>query len=223
MSNGSGLFSNAGPLKPHLMQQSGGIAAEVNDLRRDVGAAMAPMAAQSVDEYINAVAGTVAMLLAATATSVAVQTITTFLAPGVAALLAFGRNVTLTTSGATPADAPATALVTGTYNGAAQTETINVPQTATTAVGVKPFDTVTSVLYSAGQGAAALVSIGVGDALGTSETPVSRAGLVAPTREIAVGAVVTTGTLTVAGLYTPAAPPDGTKDYCIYYEYDPTV
>jgi hypothetical protein len=221
--SGSGLFSNKGPLKPHLLQQSGGIAAEVLDLRRDVGTAMGSMAAIAVDEFTNPAAAGAADLEAATATTVAPRTVTTFLAPGIAKLAAFPRNITLTTAGATPADAPATAVVTGTYRGKAQTETITVAQTATIATGVEPFSTITSVAYAAADGTGATVSIGVGAGLGTGEVPKSRAGLVSPIREIEVGVAVTTGVLTAVGLYTPAIAPDGIRDYAIYYEYDPTA
>ena len=217
MSNGSGLFSDQQAVVPHLSK------GELKDLRDDVSRALSPLAAMTVDEFTNPATGAVADLKAATACTVAVQTISSFLAGGVAALAAYARNVTLTTSGGTPADAPATALVTGTYNGAVQTETINVPQTAATATGLKPFDTVESVIYSAAQGTDALVSIGVGAGLGVTKTPKARAGAVNPLREIAVGALVTTGTLTAAGLYTPAAAPNAARDYALFYEYDPTV
>ncbi len=224
MSNGSGLFSNQAPEKAHLVSGKGGVAGEVDDLRGDVARVLTPMAAITVEEYTNPAAAAVAGLEAATATTVAPRTVTSFLAGGVAALLAYGRNVTFTTAGATPADAPATALVTGTdMDGNAQTETINVPQTATTNAGVKIFKTVTSVAYAAADGTAATVAIGFGSLLGLSKPPVSRAGLVGAIHEIAVGAVVTTGVLSATNRsYTPAAAPNGTNDYCLYYEYDPT-
>jgi hypothetical protein len=221
--NGSGLFSTKGPLKPHLMQQSGGIAAEVNDVRKDLKDTLGPMAAIAIDEFTNPAAAGAADLEAATATTVAPRTVTTFLAGGIAKLAAFPRNITFTTAGGTPADAPATALVTGTYRGKPQTETVTLAQTATIANGVKPFSTITSVAYAAADGTNATVSIGVGISLGSSQIPLSRAGLVAPVREIAIGAAVTTGTLTVEGLYTPSAAPNGTNDYAIFYEFNPTV
>lgn len=224
MSAGSGLFTGVGPLKPHLMQQTGGIAAEVNDLRNDLSKRMSPMAAIAIDEFTNPAAPGAADLLAATASTVAVQTYTAaqLLAPGLAKLAAYPRNVTFTTAGVTPTDAPDTVTVVGTYRGKAQSETISVAQTATIANGTKPFSTITSITYAAGQGTAATVSIGVGQGLGVSQVPLSRAGLVAPVREIAVGAAVTTGALTATGLYTPATAENGTNDYAVFYEYDPT-
>lgn len=216
---GSGLMSTMGPAIPHLSK------GEVADLRADVVAQMSPMAAITVEEFTDVAAPGAADLEAATATTVAPRTVTSFLAGGEAKLLAVPRNLTFTTAGATPADAPATALITGTdANGAAQTETVTLAQTATIANGAKAFKTVTSVEYAAADGTAATVSIGVGSVLGLTKTPKERAGLAAPVREIAAGSAVTTGTLSVTNkTYTPATAPNGTNDYAVYYEYDPTA
>lgn len=222
MASGSGLFKNAHALKAHLMQQTGGISAEVNDLRNDVLATMAPLAAICVDEYAAPVAAGVALLLAATASTVAIQTQKTFLAGGIAALLAAPRNITLTTAG-TAADAPATAVVTGTYRGKPQSETITVAQTAATATGLKPFSTITSVVYAAGDGAGATVAVGIGAGLGLGAIPKSRAGLVGIFREIVDAGVVTTGAITVTGLYTPATAPNAAHNYAVYFDSDATL
>lgn len=223
MSNGSGLFSNESALKPHLLQGASGIPGEISDLRKDVGDTVAPLAAITVDEFTNPAAAGAADLKIATATTVAIQTVSSFLAPGLAKLTAYPRNLTFTTAGVTPAHAPATALITGTYRGKPQTESVALAQTATIATGLKPFSTITSIVYAAGDGAAATVSIGVGLGYGISHVPKSRAGLVGLIREIEVGAVVATGALTAAGLYTPAVAADGVKDWAIYYEYNPTL
>jgi len=167
MANGSGLFSNAGPLKPHLLQQSGGIAAEVNDVRRDVGSAMAPMAALTVDEYTNP-AGTAALatnaLLAATATVAApVQVLAAGLvAAGLAQLAIWPRRLTFTTAGSTPADAPATVTIVGTdAYGNAQTESgLALAQTGATVTSTKHFKTIVSIDYPAADGTDATVAIG---------------------------------------------------------------
>jgi hypothetical protein len=219
---GSGLFSKAKAALSHLVKPGGGLSGEVHDVRKDVLDMVSPLAALAVEEFTNPATGGAADLLAATASSVAVQTYLTadLLAPGLAKLAAFPRNITFTTAGVTPADAPATATITGTYLGVAQTEVVNIAQTATIATGTKPFSTITSIVYSAGQGTAATVSIGVGAGLGVAKTPKSRAGAILIFREIAVGAVVTNGVLTSTGLYTPNSAPDGTRDYCVYYEFD---
>ncbi len=219
--SGSGLFTNQAPAVPHLSKN------ELADLRADVARTLLPMAAVTVEEYTNPAAAAAAGLLAATASSVAVQTVLAagLLAPGVAALLAYGRNVTFTTAGATPADAPADAVVTGTgMDDEEVTETITVAQTATISSGSKIFKTIESIVYAAGQGAAATVSIGFGPVLGTLKTPKARAGLAAPLLEIAAGARVETGLISATNKsYTPSAAPDAARDYAIYYEYDPTV
>jgi hypothetical protein len=184
------------------------------------------MAAITVEEFTNPAAGGAAVLKAATATTVAPATVlaAALLAPGLAILAAQPRNLTFTTAGGTAADAPATAVITGTRNGVAQTETVNLAQTAATATGVKLWSTITSIAYAAADGTGATVSIGIGDALPLTKTPKSRAGLVSAVREIAIGVVVTTGTLSATNKsYTPASSPDGAKDYAVYYEYDPLV
>lgn len=219
---GSGLLSKIRAAFGHMVKPGPGVSGEIFDLRADLLRELAPLAAIAIEEFTNPAAAGAADLLVATATTVAVQTYLTagLLAPGLAKLAAFPRNVTFTTAGGTAADAPATATIVGTYRGKAQTETVNIAQTGTIANGLKPFSTITSITYAAGDGTDATVSIGVGLGLGTQRTPKSRAGLVAPVREIAAGAAVTTGTLTAAGLYTPSAAPDGAKDYAIFYEFD---
>ena len=179
------------------------------------------------DEWTDPAAAAAAGLLIATASSVAVQIKLTaaLLAPGIAALLAYPRNVTFTTAGATPADAPANAVIVGTdIDDAALTETVTIAQTATIASGLKAFKTITSITYAAGDGAAATVAIGFGAVFGLSKSIKSRAGLLAAIREVSVGAVVTNGTLVSAttspphGTYAPNSAPDAAKDYALTYE-----
>lgn len=220
MSNGSGLFTTQQARVPHLAKVTG----EIGDLRRDVAEELLPLAAMTVDEYTDPATGAVDDLEAATATEVAPRTVTTFEAAGLASLAAHPRNVTITNDGSgTPADAPADCVVTGTYLGLPQSETIVVPQSAATTDGVKPYDVVTSVAYAAADGTAAAVSIGIGDGLGTAKIPKERAGAVNLVREVEAGSLVTTGALTAAQLYTPSTVPDASNDYAIYYEYDPTA
>lgn len=223
--SGSGLFSNKVADHPHLVDDPGGVSGEVGDLRRDLKAEFAPLVALTVDEFTNPAAAGAADLEAATATTVAPRTVTSFLAGGVAKLAAFPRNITFTTAGGTAADAPATATITGTDpRGKAQTETVNLAQTATIATGTKPFKTVTSIAYSAADGTGATVSIGVGAGLGLGMPPKARSSAVPlAVREMVDGALVTNGVLNANGLYTPNTAPDGAHDYAVYYEYDPSI
>ncbi len=183
-----------------------------------------------VDEFTNPAAADAAGLEAATTVSTSVRTVTSFLAGGVAALAAYPRNITFTTAGNTPADALASATITGTdVFGNALTETVNIAQTATIATGVKCFKTVTSIAYTVGQGTDATVSIGFGALLGLAHKPKVRAGGVAVLNEIAVGARVTNGTFATPttsppnGSYSPNSAADGSRDYAVYYERDLTA
>lgn len=219
---GSGIFAKQKAEIPHLST------GEVADLRKDVAGVLGPLLGLVVVEYTNPVGAAPQGLEAPTATTVAPRTVTSFLQAGKDALLADGRNVTFTTAGGTPADAPATALITGTgMDGKVQTETVNIAQTAAVASGVKPFKTVASVAYSAADGTGATVSIGFGPLLGLPVPMKTRAGLAGAGglwREIAVGAVVTNGVVSAAnGTYAPNTAPNGSADYCIYYEGDATV
>lgn len=216
--SGSGLMTTQRARRPHLAKVTG----EVGDLRRDIEEELAPLVAATWDEYVDPVAPATAGLEALTLCTVAPRTVTVFEAAGIAALAAGGRNVTLTNDGSgTPTDVPATALVTGTYLGEVQTETIVPPTTATTVAGVKPFDTVESVAFGAAVGAAGTLSIGFGQGMGMTKLPVARGGLVTAITEIEDGAVVAhTGAWTVERLYTPSTIQDGAKDYAILYEYD---
>lgn len=228
MSLGSNLDALITNKKPHLLKnKNGGMSTLLAQLYDVLDGLFAPMAAITVQEYTNVAAAVTNGLLAATTCSVAVQvkTASGLLAGGKTALLACPRNITFTTAGDTPADAPATATIVGTdiYN-QAQTEVVNVGQTATTVAGTKAFKTVKSITYSAGQGTDATVAIGFGNVLGLLKTPKVRAGLAAIVKEVVGGSVVTNGVLDATNkTYAPNSAPNGTLDYAIYFEYDPQV
>lgn len=166
MTAGSGLFTAQNPLKPHLAKAG----SEVAELRSDIVSALSPMAGIAVEEFTNLVgvaAPGAAVLKAATATTVAVQTVLPagLLAAGLAMLAACPRPISFTTAGTTASDAPATVTVNGTDPfGVAQTETITLSQTAATATGARAFKTITSIVYAAADGTGATISIGIGAA-----------------------------------------------------------
>ena len=181
-------------------------------------------------EITNPAASSNVGLLAATASTVAVQTYlkAQLLGAGIAVLNSYPRRVTFTTGGATRADAPASATITG-LDGAGQviTETVSIGQTATTVSSVKFFSDITSIVYTAGDGASATVSIGWGAAIGFKRKPMLRNAAVAALVEFTDG--VPSGT---RGTYiTPASggtyggvtfntAPDGVHDYTIWFEAD---
>lgn len=182
---GSGFFLDTGI--PHLARSHGGLSGE------DIATILAPMAAITVEEFTNLAAPSTAGLLAATATTVAVQTITTFLAGGVAVLRARSRTVKFTTAGVTASDAPATCVVTGRdLHGNHQSETVTLAQTATSVETLKCYSALISVVYAAGDGAGATIAIGVGASVGLGKKLKARAGFNGFLREIVGGSVAGT-------------------------------
>lgn len=189
MSIGSGLFSSMLAHLSHLVKPGSGLDGELFDLRNDVAKSLSPLYAVAVEEWTTPVglaAPGAATLLAPTATSIAVQTKLRagLIAAGLAQLALWPRTVTFTTGGgAGSGDAPPSATITGfDANGAAQVEVVLVSQAnggSTTSLGV--WSNLTSIVYAAGDGAGATVSIGIGaaaiiPATATSLVPVTIAG-----------------------------------------------
>jgi hypothetical protein len=227
MSLGSGIFNSKRAQKPHLLRGTGGLASEIGDLRDDIKAEFSPLAALAVEEFVDPPAAGAALISAAAASTVAPRTATLL---ALAANISPPRNITVTTAGGTPADAPATAVVTGTdINGDALTETLNIPQTATIAVGAKAFASVTSIVEAAADGTDATMSYGIGALIGLGKKVKVRAGAPAIVKEIAAGSLApTAGTFAAPsvgvpnGTYSPNSAADGSRDYCLYYEQDLT-
>ena len=218
--SGSDLFKDARGLRQ--LPPVHGPEGEVTDLRNDVKKALAPLACVTVEEFTNPVAASTNGVRAATAASLAVQS------GSLTVTLPYPRLLSVTTAGGTPTDAPASVTITGTdVDGKVISETISVPQTATTANGTKAFKSVTGFAFTAGQGTDATVALGWAAPLGLSEAPKVRAGAAIPTLEVVNGARVTTGTLSDAatnppyGVYTPASAPNATSDYAVYFECVP--
>lgn len=167
MSIGSGLFSKARTAISHLVHPGGGLAGEIWDMRKDTLDVLSPLAAIAVEEYTNVVGsaapGTATLLDAAASVAAPVTVLKAAMkATGIAQLALCPRAVTITTAGTTPADAPATALVTGKDAlGAAQTETVTVSQTAASVTTTKIWSDLTSVAYPAADGTGATMAIGI--------------------------------------------------------------
>ena len=208
------MFASKGPIAPHLSK------GELQDLRDDVASVLAPMAAITVEEFTNPAAPSVNAIKLAFATAVTAQVFTGAALNGAVGhgVMSPARNVTVVAA-ANAGGYLGSATIKGTFRGLPQTEAIVITAAATTA-GVKPFDTVTEVDIPIQPDALGSISIGFGLLLGLAADPKSRAGLVSAVQEIAVGVVVTTGVLSATNkTYTPAAAPDGVKDFCVYYEY----
>lgn len=141
------------------------------------------------------------------------------------------RALVFTTAGSTPADAPANAVITGTdAQSKAITETLALAQTGASATSANFYKSVSSIVYPAADGTDANITITFTDALGTSRTVKSRAGLGALVRENAGGSWVTNGALTAPtttdlpyGSYAPNTIANGVLDHAIFYEYDASL
>jgi hypothetical protein len=231
---GSGIFAGQRAQKAHLLQGSGGIAAEVADLRQDIADEFAANAALAVEEWTNPATADVDGIKVAIATVAAATVYSGAALDGVVGGGAISppRNITVTTAGGTAADAPATATIAGKdIYGKDLSEVITVAQTATIAVGAKAFAKVTSITLPAADGTDATLAFGFGALIGLAKPLKSRAGALAVLSEITGGALLSLPTGTFAtqavgapnGTYSPAAAPDGSRDYALYYEYDASL
>jgi hypothetical protein len=224
-------MSKRTPRVEHLVRR--GAAGEIGDIRQDLTQEFYALLYTAIAEYVAPAAASAVSLKAATATATTalVWTAADLIGAGV---LAHPRQVSLTVAGVTPADAPATAVVEGIdVRGRAMSETLTVPQTATSVTSTKCFKVVTKVTFAVGDGTGATVSMGHGAGLGLPMPPKPRntASFIPLMREYQDAAEISpaTGTLSLAsvngpyGMYTPVAAPNGTRAYTITYEGDPTV
>lgn len=236
MALGSGQFANQRSARPHLVNPGGGLAGELYDLRKDLQADFAANAAIAVEEWTNAPVASTTAIRTAQATVTTVRTLSGSALNGVlgSGVMDPPRSVSVTTAGVTPANAPATVTINGKdVNGDDLSEVVTVSQTAATVESVKAFKQVTSIVEAAGDGVAATLAYGFGVKIGLGKKIKSRAGAIGALVEITGGARLAadaiTGTLVDAatsapnGTYSPAAAPDGTRDYALYYEYDASV
>lgn len=225
---GSGIFGSARPAQSRFLAPRSGLPREIADVREDVAKAFSPLANIVVEEFTNPEATATNAIKTSIAASTSAASYSGAALNGAVggAEMAYARAITVSTSGSTPADVPATATITGEdVDGNALTETINLSQTVATVTGTKLFKKVTLIEMPAGQGTDAALVFGISSKIGLTETPITRASLAAIIREIAAGSLVTTGTITTTdapyGSYTPASAPNGTNDYAIYYEAVP--
>jgi hypothetical protein len=237
MSAGSGLFNEAAT-QSRFIAGKGGVAGEVDDLRKDVAKNLVPLASPTVREFINPILGAATSLRIATATVQAVSVVGTAALTG-ATLTNMAdnpRQLVFTTAGGTAAHAPATVTVKGKdARGKSITETLALAQTAasvTTANFFSELDEDEAITYPAADGTGATVAIGIGAKLGLTYKPKSRSGGVvlifgeaedgsAPSAE---GVVTPAGVADLPyGSYTPASALNGALDFIIAYEFDPAL
>lgn len=135
---------------------------------------------------VVALASAPAGLKAATASVASITTYTAaaaFLAGGVAAMDLNPRRPIITVAGVTPSDAPATATWDGfDLDGAAQSEVVTVPQTATSVIATKAYKgTGLSVTLAAADGTAATLAFGYSNGVHNSADTTNVIGSADPT------------------------------------------
>jgi len=233
MSNGSRLFSNMVPNKPHLGGQNrpDGLKGEVGKLRADVAATLAGLVANTVDEFTNPAAASVnsVKLAVASSTSAVKYRKASDFDGALGPTLSPPRPVSVTCSNSAPTWVGSITVKGLDVDGKALTETIALTNNATT-TGLKCFAKVLEIDVPAQADLLGTFSIGHDAIIGLSKSPVTRAGLLMQaTVEVMDGALIApvTGVLSTPaahlphGAYTPAAAPNGAHDYAIYYEYSP--
>lgn len=170
-----------------------------------------------VEEFTNVPTAVTNYFVAATATQAVASTITTFAANA----LTIPRRITISRSAAVASYTTSVISIQATLYGNPITLTFT-PATADGGDTIQSNEAIgalalSSISIPAQVDGAGSFTVGFGAGIGLRYPMVSRAGLLAPVKQIAIGAVVTTGTF-AAQYYIPAAAPNGTNDYCLYYE-----
>jgi len=228
MSNGSGLFTNKGPVQSRFMRP-GGVRGEVSDLRTDVATALAALIALTVDEFTNPPAADADGLKAGiTSATTATAYVAADLDGAIGPSFTEPRNVTVTCDDSASTWAGPVLFVGKDVEGRDIQESVVLTNNTTTA-GTKLFAEITNVSWGAQVDANGTITLGIGTLLGLSQPIKSRAGVLNVVREIAAGAAVTNGTFSSAatnapyGAYVPNTAPNGTNDYAVVYEFDPII
>lgn len=147
-----------------------------------------------------------------------------------AALSQVARQLVFTTAGGLASDAPANVVITGKdANGAVQSETLALAQTAATATSTKYYAEVDSLAFAAADGTGATIAITFSANVGLQRKAIARSGTTPLLiKEWMDGSAPTAGVLIVPttaipnGAYTPNAAGNDVHDYAIYYEVDAT-
>jgi hypothetical protein len=209
-----------------------GLAGEVGDLRDDVEEELSPMAALAVEEWENVAAADTDGVLASVASANGdVAYVEADLVGAAAVVLDPPRNVTITTGGTAANGFTDCEVVGKDINGDDMTEAIGSINSAATHAGAKCFAEVTGLNFTGGTDATATHEAGFGSIIGLAKPMKTRAGAGAMLSAIEAGTLGAppAGTVEVAGTaepngsYDASAAPNGTNDYAVYYEYDPTA
>lgn len=225
ISPGSGLFSSAKPVKPHLINGPGGISKEVADVRKDILTTLVALAAIAVEEMDAPAAAANTAFLLSTTTSASPSTLTGAALTGAIgpAAVPYPRNVTVTATAGSSSYAGSATIKGLDAHGVSISETIAITA-STTVAGKKAFSKVTEIDIPAQLNTSGAISVGTGVALAILTPIKTRTGQTAtsqpPFRELLDGAVQgTAGTLDATnGTYTPNTAANGTHNYVVYFE-----
>jgi hypothetical protein len=227
---------------PHLTTLGkGGVGGEVGDLRKDVEETISQMEVHGyglvqIDEFENLVAPSANAIKTSFASA---ATLTTLVAADMNGAIGDDEMIpprvpSVTTTSHANIDAVLMVL-TGQIrdedgNLVDQTDSL----TLTDGGGVtqnftKAFSKITGGSIPAQGGASGALTIGISKAVGLSKPMRNIQGAPMPLKEVAAGAVATTGTFvsrltaTPHGTYSPSGTPGGTDDYAVIYLVDPTA
>jgi hypothetical protein len=231
-------FTKKSPANPHMVRGTGGLKGEVADLRQDVKEAFNSLESQGgylrTDEFTNPAVADVDAIKTSIATAATDRTFATTDLNGAVGEdeMIPPRNPTVTSTThahVTAVDVEFRGRVRDAH-GALVERTVVIPATnggGATDAGTEALSYVDEIFVPAMGGASGALEFGFGAAIGLTAKVKSRAGLIAAIRQIAAGSVVTTGTITnptgaPVSLYTPASAPDGSRDYAVTYEVDPS-
>lgn len=238
----SQFFGSKRPQRSHLVNRpSKGVPGEVNVLRSDVESAFTEMedggGLMVTDIFTNPATADANGIKLSFATAATVQTFDADDMDGAEAAQEMVPPRTLSVTSTANAAVTAVAI---TFTGRLRmadgtlrevTDTITPTggggTTDLSAVPV-PFSFVDGVSIAAMGGAGGALEIGTTAVIGCSRRGLSRAGLLIPVQQIAIGVVVVTGTFvnnaaSPVTLYTPAAAPNGTNDYAVTYVAGPPL
>lgn len=225
---GSGF--GRGPVKTHLLQQTGGVAQIATDARK----ATSQLSATTVEEFTNPPAADDDAIKTSVATATSARSFTGAALNGVigAATMTPPRVLAVTTGGPDASfPGPFNIVVIGKDvrgNYLSESFSITAGSNPGAVTGIKAFAKVTEIQVPASPDALGTIKVGTTTLMGLALPLKYRAGKEAVLREVAVGVVVTTGTFSTPaanppnGAYDPAAAADGVRDYALYYEFIPS-
>jgi hypothetical protein len=224
----SQYFGSKGPRRPHLVQGKRGAAGEVEDLRNDVDEAFETLENNGlvrVDTWTNPPVADVDYFLDGRAGSTSEQILRASAGDFLQTAIATGaRSITVTRSASVGAYTTDPIIIKGKAYGEDVTLTFTPADAdggdtiqSTENLGL---DEITEVVIPPQVSALGTFDIGFGALMVLFRPIRALAGVATPLREVAVGAVVTTGTFS-GRKYTSAAAPDGIRDFAVVYIADP--